>query len=114
MFVQLAPTEAPQRIAATGQRVEPGEVVEIPDHVAGRPPSGEGEDRDLGEGLLAQDEKWLPSNGPKEPTAAEVLAEVGDDPAAAAEAIAVEQTRSRPRKKLLEQLEAITQKDGEV
>lgn len=59
--LQLART-----IAATGQSCPFGETVDVPDEVAGRPPSGTPGTKgyDPGEGLLAQTDVWQSAAGP--------------------------------------------------
>lgn len=58
----------------------------------------------LGDDLLSQG--W-PEGSAKEPTVAEILEAVGDDPELAAEALAAEQLRPSPRKGLVKKLEAV-------
>lgn len=50
-------------IPATGDFVEAGHQVDVPDELGGRPPEGEptDEDFDPGEGLLAQPDNWKPA-----------------------------------------------------
>lgn len=58
--VYVGPFADGVEIADTGAWASPGEPVEVPDEVAGRPPKGkpEDEDYDPGEGLLAQTSNW--------------------------------------------------------
>jgi hypothetical protein len=58
-------------IPGIGVTARRGEPVEIPDDVAGRPPSGE--DGDLGEGLLAQVRRWHRVDDDPAPTGRKVM-----------------------------------------
>jgi hypothetical protein len=51
-------------------------------------------------------------SGPADGNVDEILDRVGDDPAAAAEALAAEQAKSKPRKSLVEKLQSIVDGDG--
>lgn len=77
-------------VLALNQKVERGETVEVPD--------------DLGAQLL--DQGWLPGSG-KAPTVAGILEAVGSDPVAAADALASEQAAEKPRKSLIDGLQAV-------
>lgn len=52
--------------------------------------------------------EWGGSPAGPDATVADVLADVGDDPALAAEALAAEQARPKPRKTLVDALTALT------
>jgi hypothetical protein len=58
--VYVGPFADGVEIADTGQWAHPGEPVEVPDDVAGRPPKGSPDDEgyDAGQGLLAQPANW--------------------------------------------------------
>lgn len=93
---------------------DPGEPVEVPDELAGRPPrppSGNPDEEDYdpgdeGEGLLAQ--SIFVEADLNAASVADVLAEVADDPGRASAALAAEQARgSNARKTLVAKLEAI-------
>lgn len=58
--VYIGPFADGVEIADTGQWATPGESVEVPDEVAGRPPKGkpDSDGYDPGEGLLAQTSSW--------------------------------------------------------
>ena len=86
----------------TGQWLEPGDPVEVDEDVAGHAPEGD----DLGAGLLAQTANFIEADMTAA-TVAKVLDSVGDDPERAAAALAAEQLRDKPRKSLIDRLEAI-------
>lgn len=70
MKIRLRKDQAAQiGVEGISEVVNPGDVIEVNDDVAGHPPSGtEGtKSHDLGSGLLAQSEKWEPA--PKSATA---------------------------------------------
>lgn len=81
-------------LVATGQTVGAGETVEVPD--------------DVGKSLKAQPDVWAVTGaGSGRPSVKEVLAEVGNDTARAARALAVEKQSDDPRKSLVSRLEEI-------
>lgn len=86
-------------IVATGQEVEGGETVDVPD--------------DVGGSLAEQVDAWETVDGPSRPTVDEVLADVGDDPDRARQALAVERDSGKPRKSLVSRLEEIAATDEE-
>lgn len=68
----------------------------------------------LHEGALPYLPGWTPVGDlTGDRTIAEVLADVGDDPTAAAAALSVEQDRTKPRKTLVDALTSITDMDPE-
>lgn len=77
-------------VLALDRKVKRGETIEVP---------GE-----LGAQLVEQG--WLPAAS-KAPTVAEIIAGVGDDPVAATDALAAEQASDKPRKSLVEGLQAV-------
>ena len=79
-------------IVATGDRVEGGETVEVPD--------------ELGESLIEQVDAWEAVDGGRS-TVTEVLADVGGDPDRARQALAIENESGKPRKSLVSRLEEI-------
>lgn len=83
-------TESDRVFPDTGERVGVGETYETDPETAA---------------LLAE-QGWSKS-GAKPPTVADVLAQVGDDPVAAAAALADEQARDKPRPSLVDKLAAI-------
>ena len=86
----------------TGQWLEPGDPVEVDEDVAGHAPEGD----DPGAGLLAQTANFIEADMTAA-TVAKVLDAVGDDPERAAAALVAEQLRDKPRKSLIDRLEAI-------
>ena len=85
-------------IVATGQRVEGGDTVEVPD--------------ELGDSLTEQVDAWEEADSGR-PTVDDVLSDVGDDPDKAARALAVERGSDKPRKSLISRLEGIAATDEE-
>lgn len=85
------------QIAATGQVVDGGEAVEVDD--------------EIGSSLVEQVDAWEAADGTSRPTVDDVLADVGDDPDRARQALAVEQGSDRPRKSLVSRLEEIASRE---
>lgn len=85
--------------------------VDVPDELAGRPPSGVpfDEDYDPGEGLLAQTDSWAAIGAPRphRPKVKDILEAVGGDPELATQALETELASDDPRSTLIEQLNAI-------
>lgn len=92
MLIRLKQPEA-REIVDTGQRVEPGETVEVDD--------------ELGERLAEQADVWEVAEGSGRPTIDQVKADVGTDPDRARRALAVELESDKPRKSLVSHLEEI-------
>lgn len=103
MNIRYIGPQKTRTIAATGQQVTRGELVDVA--------------ADLARSLLTQS-VWEPAG--EDPDAvpagdvATVLTWVGDDPARARRALEAEQARSRPRKGVLGPLEVLVDGDGEV
>ena len=89
-------------IADLGIFAEPGEPFEVDEEVAGYAPDGD----DPGAGLLAQTDNFIEADMTAS-TVAKVLDIVGDDPERAGAALAAEQLQDKPRKSLIDKLEAI-------
>ena len=87
------PIEIPSASAVTDEHC----VVQVPDEIA--------------ESLLEQD-VWVAGGG-KAPTVAEILADVGDDPAKATAALTAEQATDKPRRKLVDALTDIVSAPAE-
>ena len=79
-------------IVATGDRVEGGDTVEVPDEV--------------GKELVKQTDAWEAVDDGR-PGVKQVIDDVGDDPDKARQALAVEQESDKPRKSLVSRLEEI-------